>query len=521
MKWLSSLSLLSAVANITVLTVAVCASIARASDAQPTLAEVQSLYQQGQYFTAARYAFTYGENHTDKKAEAYAWITQSLAAAGMYQSGSYFYIRTIQMGNPAATRRVVALTQDYFDRVGPDLLRKYMIRHTKYEDYDAANRSAYLYSLGKEALLRNQPDKTVGYIAAMSAQNALWPYALLLRATAYALQGKLSEAIADFSQCEEQAETIQEVRDQKNATFYQHEKRDRRDLKNRCIAGQARALYEQEKFDEAERTYDRIPKMTLVWSDILFEQAWNAFSKKEYNRSLGKLVSYKSPSLIFVFNTEVDVLRAQSYLSLCLFDDANDVINEFNKRYHGVGAEVKNFVEANASNLRAFYEHGKKVVSASVHHASLLYQVTNRFVRSPYFMGLVDAEGRVQSEREAVRRFSGATSNAGFPGFLNQVLFWREGSIRSLGGAFVKNSLMDYHATLIADFEKMSFIKLEMLSQAKEKILSRRRLGSGGRSRGNVIPERRDDQYYWSFNGEFWNDELGDYVFGLESECEK
>ena len=32
-------------------------------------------------------------------------------------------------------------------------------------------------------------------------------------------------------------------------------------------------------------------------------------------------------------------------------------------------------------------------------------------------------------------------------------------------------------------------------------------------------PSRRDDQYYWSFNGEFWNDELGDYVFGLESQC--
>lgn len=505
-------------------------SIAQASEGDPTLAEVQSFYNDGQYFTAARYAFTYGENHPERKAEAYAWITQSLASAGMYQSGSYFYIRTLQMGNVSATRRVSAFTQDYFDRVGPDLFRKYMIRHTKYEDYDAANRSAYLYSLGKEALLRNQPDKTVGYIAAMGQQSGLWPYALLLRATAYSLQGKLSEAIADFNQCEDLAETVGSGVDsniEKNTSFYAHEKRDRRDLKNRCVAGQARALYEQQKFDDAERTYDRIPKMSLVWSDILFEQGWNAFSKKEYNRTLGKLVSYKSPSLSFVFNTEIDVLRAQSYLALCLFDDANTVINEFNTKYHGVGAEVKSFVESNSNNLRAFYEHGKKVQGASVHHPSLMYQVTNRFVRSPYFLGLIEAEGRTQSEREAVRRFSGkhsgnqAEATAGFPGFLNQVLFWREGSIRALGGAFIKNSLMDYHATLITDFEKMSFIKLEMLSQAKEKILTMRRAGAGDRSRGNVIPQRRDDQYYWSFNGEFWNDELGDYVFGLESQCEK
>ena len=25
--------------------------------------------------------------------------------------------------------------------------------------------------------------------------------------------------------------------------------------------------------------------------------------------------------------------------------------------------------------------------------------------------------------------------------------------------------------------------------------------------------------YLWTFNGEFWADELGDYVFSLKSEC--
>jgi hypothetical protein len=52
----------------------------------------------------------------------------------------------------------------------------------------------------------------------------------------------------------------------------------------------------------------------------------------------------------------------------------------------------------------------------------------------------------------------------------------------------------------------------------KDELLQRPGIG-GDRTRGNVIPSRRDDQYYWSFNGEFWNDELGDYVFGLESAC--
>jgi len=66
----------------------------------------------------------------------------------------------------------------------------------------------------------------------------------------------------------------------------------------------------------------------------------------------------------------------------------------------------------------------------------------------------------------------------------------------------------------------MAFIKLEMLGRAKERLMFKR-AASAERSRGNVRPSRRDDQMFWSFNGEFWNDELGDYVFGLESECGK
>jgi hypothetical protein len=57
-----------------------------------------------------------------------------------------------------------------------------------------------------------------------------------------------------------------------------------------------------------------------------------------------------------------------------------------------------------------------------------------------------------------------------------------------------------------------------MLGRAKHRLVYQRP-GDAERNRGNVIPTRRGDQYYWSFNGEFWDDELGDYIFGLESEC--
>jgi hypothetical protein len=500
------------------------AAPARAQESGAQLmAEARSLHDSGQFFKAARYAFAAEENDPSLQAEAYSWITVSLTEARLYNAASYFFVRTLQSGSKPAIRRALTVTEAILSHVGPDLVRKYLVRHTAYEDYDATNRSAYLYSLGKEALLRGDELKAVGYLNAMSPQSPLWPFALQLRATSLAIAGKGDDAIADFHACANAAGKLP-------SSFAGDARRERQaereadDLKARCQAGVARTLYQMDKFEDADREYDRIPKSSLVWPDILFEQAWNAFGRTQYNRTLGKLVSYKSPALEFVYNSEVDVLRSQTFLMLCLFDDANQVINEFNAKYTKLGEEVKELVERDGSDLTKFYDVGKSALGVSLYSKNSIYKMANRFVRGPYFQGLVVAEDEVLGENNAVKRFAAMQpgvdnrSGHGFPGFLEQVLGWRVRTIRLLGGAFVKNSLLDYHGELIADFEKMAFIKLEMLKQAKEKLLFKHQ-PVAERSRGNVIPERRDYQYYWSFNGEFWNDELGDYVFGLESAC--
>ncbi len=80
--------------------------------------------------------------------------------------------------------------------------------------------------------------------------------------------------------------------------------------------------------------------------------------------------------------------------------------------------------------------------------------------------------------------------------------------------------MVDHYSYLIADFEKISFLKLEILKRAKD-ILLDRPARTKSRSRGLVEPERRSNQYQWSFNGEFWLDEVGDYVFQLKSKCDQ
>ena len=63
-------------------------------------------------------------------------------------------------------------------------------------------------------------------------------------------------------------------------------------------------------------------------------------------------------------------------------------------------------------------------------------------------------------------------------------------------------------------------LKLELLSKKREEIYNTKADQLVDRNRGsenNV--NRKITQYFFDFNGSFWADELGDYSFGLKSQC--
>jgi tetratricopeptide (TPR) repeat protein len=509
--------------------------------AKASFQDVNRAYVNQQYFTAARLAFN-DANHSASnadKAMAYYWVTQSLVHAGLEQSAVYFFLRTLQIQDRIASRKVLELAPLFIERVGPDLMRKFLIKLTHIEDYTPNARNAFYMVLAKEKLLKGDFAGAVASAAAVQSQSNLYPIALQVRATAEVMLNQQNSAIQDFEECARVSKRRNDVDSDsvqaelsKNAPSklmakWNILKRDAaRDLHARCVAGQARTLYEMNKFEEADRLYDQIPKASFVWTDTLFEHAWTTYAEEEYNRTLGKLVSYKSPALSFVFNPEIDVLMAQSYAALCVWDDSSKIINDFSRQYAGVAKDVKAFVDTNPTDMRPYYQMGRTALADKLHTDRLLHRFMNRFVRAPYFQSLALSEDLAAAERIAIQRIDAArpetsTGSAGFPGFLNLVLDWRVRTIQLMGGIYVKNSMIDYHQILISDFEKMQFMKIDILGHQKQKLMEPEAASASERGRGNRVPVRRKDQLLWTFNGEFWNDELGDYVFALESECGK
>ncbi len=471
------------------------------------------------YFGAASVFFNVYTVESKFQDRALAKVTENLIRVKLYNAASYFFIKTLQSQDRNAIKSVLRYLPTMLDQVGGDLLRKYILKYTQESDYDNDTRNHFYYYLGKEALLKGESQSALSNLAKISSDSDIKAQAHFLRGTAFAILNQNQNAISEFDSCRRIA----------GSTFSKKRmsRAEAQDLEYRCTASLARTYYQAGNHEKSEDIYDDIPKSSFVWTDILFEQAWNSFAKQDYNRTLGKLVSYRSPSLKFVFNPEVDVLRAQTFLVLCMYEDVNKSVTEFNSRYGDVGIQMKSFISKNQNDLKSFFALARSAYSNKLHTQNELYRALNRVIRTPYFTNLISQEKTANKEIARVRAAFGSNGKStdyvsGFGGFLENVIQWRKKSIELLGGAFAKNSMIDLYQELLADFDKISYIKLDMLSKAKAALEHKQAMSAdenGVMKKGKADINRKDYQYFWSFNGEFWLDELGDYVFSLESEC--
>lgn len=507
------------------LTGALAGTAARADDYKPDqfMAEGTKLEKRGQYFQAARYYFQALQRAESdgQRGWANAAISNALIAQGMPQAASYFFLKALALGDDRSVRLALNGTQALVDNVGGVLFKKYALKYTKEDQYPAAQRDYFLYFIAQDHLFSQRPHDVIRAVNDMRSGFSRYPSALFLRGTANLILGNVEPGISDFKNCAKLAEKSQYSAGQN--------KREARELKNRCVAGVARGYYQGKNYNEAESWYDQVEIQSMVWPQVQYERAWSAVARGDYNRALGRLVSYKAPGLSWFHDSEVEMLRAISFLQMCIYDDVDKESTAFMNRYTKVGQEMKTLLDESAGGstgaIVRLFQRGLEAMNNKVHSEVPMHQVLNRFVRSPYFVQLAKTGDRVRKETAYLNGL-GDAGKRGLGGFLRDVLVWRWQTAQETGGIFVRERLSTEYKGLLANVSTIDIIKLEMLRRSRsqvEKLSTDMNSGQdiwGHKKRGSLgRPSLKDNQYFWHFNGEFWADELGDYVFALRPEC--
>ena len=363
------------------------------------------------------------------------------------------------------------------------------------------------YIIAKKLLRKNKVQLALQYVSKINANHPVYAYALNLKATAYSIQGKSKSAINSFRDCENFSQS--RVKRAKNSI----EKRRLLMNKDYCIMGEARALFQARNYDKANLRYLDVPKSSFVWPEVLFEEAWNSYYLKNYNRTLGKLVTYKAPLFDYIFNPEIDVLNALTFLKMCLYKDAKLASDNFYKKYMSDTRDLRLYLKKRSRRYKYFYRLMTNFEKNGRATTKLLETLLKSISREPAYLDNKMSLSMAAKELEKLSRTRNSQMKTIAKRNLSDVIRTQ----RNLIGSYVRERLVEKYGELYKAFEGMSYIKLETLSQRKSKLYN---FSEKSSKRGDVkYIERNDKQYFWDFNGEFWADELGDYVFALGSEC--
>ncbi|MBT3234895.1 MAG: hypothetical protein HN353_02995 [Bdellovibrionales bacterium] len=281
-----------------------------------------------------------------------------------------------------------------------------------------------------------------------------------------------------------------------------------------CLVGVARSTFSYGNYQDANLNYLDLEKGSHIWPEILFEEAWNSFYLKDYNRTLGKLVTYKAPIFTHIVNPEIEVLKALTYLELCLWDDARNAVDTFYNKHKKKSDQLIKYVKNHYRDYRHFYLLTKSRTEGAKGKGKIIDKIVESIIRDPAYGEMLIAFQGGRDEFAVLKSFPADKFKKEVKSNLQSALLLQRDLIGAYAQKVFRQQARDFKKMLV----NMSYIKLEVLSRRKSDIYMNVSDTDGKRGDFQHLL-RNEKQYFWNFNGEFWADELGDYVFALRSEC--
>jgi hypothetical protein len=387
----------------------------------------------------------------------------------------------------------IELLEDY----EPSLLQKYPTSSTR-------------FILARQALQEKKYKYALELFAKIHPDHRYYPEGKLLEAQAYDQQGDSKGKLASYNACQASAEKHESgAKSEKIKRYY-------RMVNEICLVNKARDLFKTEKYKESLDAYNQIPKKSYKWPYLLLEKAWVYYQMGDYNRALGLLTTYKSPLLDTYFFPEAEYLAALSYFKLCLYEDSLTIVNQFYQVYRPRFQALDGILRQNRSSQSYFYNLMFKPGQEFKSQETFVKQILTRMKKQTRFSLDFNAIYKINQEIKRIEKNEKPPIKQKMVPHLAEV---RENMISKINYN-AKTDIFQFLESVPFLSSELFKLNLEIISRKKDLVYQNKKL-IADRSRGDYDNVKRNKfEYFWTFQGAFWADELGDYSLGLKSNCQ-
>ncbi|MEN0063084.1 MAG: hypothetical protein AAGA48_13095 [Myxococcota bacterium] len=273
----------------------------------------------------------------------------------------------------------------------------------------------------------------------------------------------------------------------------------------------ARAFYASGDFGRAIEFYAKVPRTSDSWLEAQFERAWSHFRGQDTNGALAMLHNHQAPFFQERFDPEADLLRAYSLFLMCKFGQASAEMEGFQQRWQPVIDTIDALSDQSGSDalnaVRAFREGNEQPIPPSA-------------LRS------FRAEPRMSQALASVDRATkelAQTEDAGELGTVAASLLkpQRDARIETEGARAWRKvrTFRDELYNMLTDIELARVDLLTMEAEMLQRAAATGELETVDNTQRLRKLRKRKGFRPWPWQGEYWADEVGWYVFASRPDC--
>jgi len=501
-------------------------------DAEPTgdqpskvLERAFKLYDGEDYYSASIELNKAIEGETGdveaNKQKAEFWMGKALYNLTYYSASLSFFDRIVQKGPShayynATLKWLASLSRQLPDSTGIlEKIGKYQRAELDQPALEKVRDELY-FLLGKYYYQKGNFKEAVSLFQTVQPSSEFYVQAKLFEGATHVREFQAKPAVESFK---EVLRASAESSDPKVKPF--------EDLANLSLA---RTFYSTGQFDLAVKYFDRVSQESYDWANSLFEASWANFMLKQkgYSKALGNIHTLQAPFFEDYIKpesvAEALTVKATIYFYNCLFDRAEEAINEFNAVYPNLVGDLKKLLTATADNA-ALFEVAVKIRGGT----SGLPEQTERAARG--VLGDMSLVKRFQYVEQLDRQLDmHDKSDVGWKSTnIGQAVFADLTLQRSLAvneaGDLARRRMIRLTRELDQLNKRVIKIEYEIIQgergNVEEEIGTENVINRTVGKRPPIEIRVDDEHIVWPFTGEYWRDELGYYRVKVANKCAK
>ena len=435
------------------------------------------------------------------------YLALNLYNMGLYHPSVFQFQYLVSKSVPGyvgKSLQKIALAASYLKN---DRLLHYAISKGSLKYVSPADRNKLHYHFGEYWMRKRNFRRAKAHFSRVKSSSPLFYHALYQLGLAQAELNRPSQAVRIFDRLERRRTGVTDS------------------FRVAALMGKARAYYQWQKWEQSALAYQQVPKDSPFWYDTLLERSWALLRGGKLRSALSNFQTLHSSYYEDYYQPESLLLRSIVYLYICKHYEMEKVLDLFQRIYRPVYRRVRR-LSSRKSSLKSYYQ--SLVLSADrqsrgrrVHYPT---PVARRILREGDFSAVHHYITKLKEERDLIYNLPYSWRRSMVGKYSTKLIKKRLNNAQIKAGRQALTHLKAINKELKGFFEQEQYLRYEML-RSKRGFLKKK---IARKSTGSVSVEDFDRSFYiqngyeyWSFKGEYWLDELGNYHYIGKGSCTK